>query len=174
LHENLGVARLFIAVWMPRTIVELLRTVPRPELTGVRWLPEEHFHVTLRFVGDAEATEARAALDGVTLPAAHARLGPATRRLGGSLIVVPVAGLDTLAGAVTAATAHLGAPTDRRRFTGHVTLARIRRGTEASIEPSAVEASFAVEEVTLVSSHLSPSGAVYHPVARWPTTRYPR
>ena len=102
--------------------------LPRPDQPGVRWVPPANWHVTLRFLGEAEATDVHARLAGVTLPAATAMFGPAVRRLGRSALVVPVAGLERLAAAVTAATADIGDPPGTRSFNGHLTLARLRPG----------------------------------------------
>ena len=75
-------------------------------------MPSENWHVTLRFLGGVRVDEALAALSGGDFPAATAVLGPSTELLGHHL-VVPVAGVDALAAAVTDATRHLGDTTDR-------------------------------------------------------------
>ena len=83
-------------------------------------------------------------------------------------LVVPVDGLDGLARAVTSRTQHIGRP-PRKRFTGHLTLARLKRHAHM---PHAlgvlVEAVFDVDEVTLVQSRLDPQGARYETLQAWP------
>ena len=57
--------RLFVAVWPPDDVLDLLAGLP-----GRRWLESggraaAQWHVTLRFLGDAEVDAVRAALGGV-------------------------------------------------------------------------------------------------------------
>jgi 2'-5' RNA ligase len=162
-------ARLFIAVWPPANVIEQLDALPRPDEPGVRWVPPANWHVTLRFFGEAEAPDVHARLADVTLPAATAMFGPAVRRLGRSALVVPVAGLERLAAAVTAVTADIGDPPDARSFNGHLTVARLPPGSRGDVAGAPITAKCAVTEVVLVRSELSRDGATYHVVGRWPT-----
>ena len=90
-------SRLFVAVWSPPAFAEQLAFLPRPEQRGVRWVPPENWHVTLRFLGEADPADVGGRLDGATLSPATATLGPVVQRFGRGLVVVPVAGLDELA-----------------------------------------------------------------------------
>lgn len=163
-------ARLFLAVWPSAEIVERLAALPRPDEPGVRWMPPENWHVTLRFLGSARPRDVRAALDGVVLPAVKLVIGPRVRRLGSDGIIAPVAGATDLAAAVVDATRRVGRPPTDRAFTGHITLARLRRrGADCSLLGQPIDGELAVEEVVLVRSTLSPAGARYDIVARWPT-----
>jgi 2'-5' RNA ligase len=165
------VPRLFVAAWPPDDVVARLLALPRPEAPGVRWMPSANLHVTLRFLGEADADLATAALDDVRFPIATARVGPNIRRLGGRSLAVPVVGLDALAAATIEATGHLGRPPDGRPFTGHITLARLRRGAEGTSIRVPIHEHFDVDEVVLVHSEITSDGATYHPIGRWPTTR---
>ena len=91
------------------------------------------------------------------------------RRLGPSALVVPVAGLDGLAAVVGDATAGVGLPPGPRSFTGHLTLARLRRGATADLTGTPFAAEFQVAEIVLVRSDLSRDGASYEVIGRWPT-----
>lgn len=165
----MSMTRLFVAAWPPADVVALLAGWERPGRPGVRWTASEHWHVTLRFLGDADIEAALGALLGVDAPATEAVLGPRTRSLGRDVIMVPVAGLDAVAGAVVARTAALGRPPEHRRFRGHITLARLRgRPPDGDLVGVAVEARFAVTEVTLVASHLGHGPAHYEILARQP------
>jgi RNA 2',3'-cyclic 3'-phosphodiesterase len=160
--------RLFVAAWPPPEVVEVIeRQVPRPPRPGVRWVPPENWHVTLRFLGRADPEEAASALGSLVAEPAMAEVGPAVAALGRSVVCLPVAGLDALAAAVRTATAGVGEPADPRPFTGHLTLARGRGGRGLPSLGVPAEASFAVGEVLLVRSETRPDGAVYHPVGRW-------
>ena len=162
-------ARLFLAVWAPAPVVECLRSLPRPDAPGVRWVPPTNWHVTVRFFGDAEPSDVVAGLDGTRLPAATAVVGPAVRRLGPSALVVPVAGLDDLAATVGAATVDVGQAPGPRPFNGHLTLARLRRGATCDVTGTPIAAEFDVTEIVLVRSDLSHDGATYEVIGRWAT-----
>ena len=43
--------RLFVAVWPPDDVIDVLADLPRPEVAGVRWTTRGQWHVTLRFLG---------------------------------------------------------------------------------------------------------------------------
>jgi 2'-5' RNA ligase len=158
------VARLFVAVWPPAAVVQQLRELPRPAHPGTRWTSADQWHVTLRFLGDVDVGAARAALAELHHPSATAVLGPQPRPLGPGVLVLPVAGLDSLAAAVRAATDGLvGAET--RPFAGHLTLARARRGACVHVSTWTFVATWPVVDVTLVQSHLDARGARYSDVA---------
>jgi len=168
-------ARLFVAVWPPEDVVAELMALGRKDRRGVRFVHPERWHVTLRFLGECDPGAAHAALDGAVLPAAHARLGPAVDVLAERVLVVPVTGLDGLAAAVTVATADLGEP-PRRRFTGHLSLARIDRRARGRLPDTLgamVSASFDVEDVALVQSRRDQRGLRYETLASWPVSTAP-
>ncbi len=105
------------------------------------------------------------------LPAATLVIGPRVGRLGGDGIIAPVAGATHLAATVVDATRHVGRRPESRAFRGHITLAKFRpRGADSGgVLGQPVDGEFAVAEVVLARSTLSPSGASYDLVARWPT-----
>ena len=152
-------ARLFVAVWPPPDVVEQLAALPRYPLAGARWTTERQWHVTLRFLGPAELRTAVAALDGLDAPRCTAVLGPGPQRLGPSVLMVPVAGLDDLAVAVDRAMARIGRPPPHP-YRGHLTLARARNGALPRLDASIV-AEWVVDRVALVESQLHPAGARY-------------
>ncbi len=169
-----------------RSVIEALGHRDDP---GVRWVPDDQWHVTLRFWPEASIQAVRALVDGVAavrppgFSSATARLGPQVERLGPSAIVIPVSGLDLLAAAVSTAT-ELTVTTDRADsassvgshgrppFRGHLTLGRFRgrprRGASTSLLGAPIDCSFPVHEIELVHSELTPSGAIHHVIATWP------
>lgn len=132
-------------------------------------MPPENWHVTVRFLGDAEPSDVHASLAGAQLPGATAVFGPIVRRLGRRALVVPVAGLAELASAVGAATAHVGQPLGALAFNGHLTLARLRPRAVCDLAGEPIAAEVRVAEVVLVRSDLTREGATYEVIDRWPT-----
>jgi 2'-5' RNA ligase len=171
--------RLFIAVWPPADVLDLIERVPRPPVTGLRWTARDRWHVTLRFLGPVvdvmPVVAALGAVAGVDPP--QARLGPAVGRFGGRVLHVPVRGLEPLAARVVAATATVGRPPEDRPFHGHITLARVANRARVDLWPlagTAIEGGWDVDAVCLVESRPAPAGAHYEvleriPLVGWPT-----
>jgi RNA 2',3'-cyclic 3'-phosphodiesterase len=126
--------RLFTGIEIPADI-GLQLSAYRGGLPGARWIDPENYHITLRFIGD---------IDERTAGEIFSILGDGRRR---DPIAVTIDGLDTFGGgrprAVFARAAstseindlqseqerlvrRIGLPPERRRFTPHVTLARLR------------------------------------------------
>lgn len=161
-------ARLFVAVRPSAEVRAELEGLLREPQAGVRWVPAEQWHVTLRFLGRAEPEEVCAALAGVELPTATVVLGPRVSRLGRSVVALPATGLEELAGVVVGATAHLGDPPDPRPFHGHLTLARLKHRGACGVAGANFRAAFEVGEVEVVSSVTDPAGAIHDVLARVP------
>ncbi|MBC8194647.1 MAG: hypothetical protein ISR42_09410 [Acidimicrobiia bacterium] len=100
--------RLFLAVVPPTELINRLTGLPRPEAPGLRWTAPHQWHVTLRFLGRTDPAVVIGALARLSTPSAVAEVGPATAVLGNRVVMVPVAGLDEVAAAVTALTAEVG------------------------------------------------------------------
>ncbi len=168
-------ARLFVGVWPPPDVSALLSSLERPALGALRWTTPTQWHVTLAFLGNVASSRidgVGAALVAATARAAappEARLGPATRRLGRSVLCVPVQGLDELALSVRRALGPLlpGAGLEGP-FEGHLTLARSRgrRALPAALAGAPLEACWRVHQVDLVRSELDPAGARYTTLVR--------
>ena len=159
--------RLFVAVELPPSVVELVAALPRPAVDGLRWSTADQWHVTLRFLGNVDDASVDALVDALGaargLGVVSAELGPAVGRFGRRILHVPVSGLVPVADAVVRATAAFGsAPVDDRPFTGHVTLARARDRRGVDLRPlcgTPITASWPVSAVALVRSELKPTGA---------------
>ena len=165
--------RLFVAVWPPEEVLDLLAALERPEVTGLRWTRRDQWHVTLRFLGGVpDPAPVVEALAGLHLLAADAVLGPAVDRFGRRIVHVPVAGLEAIAAGVVGATARLGQPPDDRPFHGHITLARVADRAKVDLRPltgRAINAEWRVDAICLVESRLSPAGARYEVLERFPS-----
>lgn len=161
-------ARLFVAIWPPQDVVAVLTTLRRKDQRGVRFVRPANWHVTLRFLGEARPEEVIDALDEARLSPARARVGPGVDALGDRALIVPVQGLDELAATIAQYTAQIGKP-PRRRFAGHLTIARTKRYAQMpEALGSFVSAEFDVVEVALVRSRLDPEGARYETLRTWP------
>jgi 2'-5' RNA ligase len=157
-------ARLFVAVWPPPEVLDILAALPRAEQPGVRWTTRGQWHVTLRFLGRADTVAVGEALQRITAVPCEAVLGPRPTRLGREAVALPVAGLEEVAADVTRLTAALGRPPEHRAFRGHLTLARLK-GAATGLTDMIVSARWTVSSVALVESHLHPAGARYTTVA---------
>jgi 2'-5' RNA ligase len=173
------VPRLFVAVWPPPEVLDVVRALPRVERPGVRWTRPDQWHVTLRFLGsvdDAGVAAVAAALATAAAsvrPPVEASLGSAVARLGRGVVCIDVAGLAAVAAAVVEATAGFGRPPEDRPFHGHLTLARVKPGTggvrSLGVSGTPVAAPpWRVEAIDLVESQLHPHGARYRSVASFP------
>ena len=156
--------RLFVAVWPPPRVVAALAALDRPEVPGVRWSLPEQWMVKVRPLGHVDQGLVApllevlgAELDGA--PAPRCVLGPATRRLGGEWLGVPVAGLDDLAAVVFEVTENLVPVTHPQPFRADVVLARGRVPKELAGMP--VAASWTARSLALVADRSSPWAARY-------------
>jgi 2'-5' RNA ligase len=167
--------RLFVAVWPPDDVIDLISGLPRPEVPGLRWSPRPQWHVTLRFLGEVERAdefgEALRQLSGSGI--AKAVLGPETAWFPGRRVLqVPVVGLDDLSRLVNQAIAHIddgrsASVGPEAGFRGHLTLARVRgrsridREHASQVEGTRIQAEWTVRQVSLVASTLRADGARY-------------
>ncbi|TML16692.1 MAG: hypothetical protein E6G39_05315 [Actinobacteria bacterium] len=138
-----GRGRLFVAVIPPPRVLDLLETIPREPQPDVRYTTRDQWHVTLRFLGDADIGEASAEVHRVDAQSVDVSLGPRVERLGRTVAMVPCAGLDMVAAAVRRATAD----------------------TEHPVSGFELAATFTATEIHLVRSHLAREGARYEVVA---------
>jgi 2'-5' RNA ligase len=168
MRQDEPMTRLFIAVWPSATAIDQLIALPRAGEPGVRWVPPQNWHITLRFLGDADVDHVAELLATTELPRAVAHLGPRIERLHRRQVVVPVSGVDELAHHVRSATAQIGEH-DRRPFRGHLTVARTAPDASATIIGTGFDAAFSADAVALVASQTLPDGAVYTTVATFAT-----
>lgn len=158
-------SRLFIAVTPPEEILDRIARLERPDERGVRYTGRHQWHVTLRFLGEADPREAVEALGRLEAEPVEVVLGPEVTRLGRHVVVVPAEGLAELAAAVGEVTADIGRPPDTRPFAGHLTIARLKRRGSGRVVGAPLEGRFTAGRVELISSELGPDGPLYETVA---------
>lgn len=157
--------RLFVAVWPDAETTARLAGLERVERRGVRWVRPELCHVTLRFLGAADPDRVVDALGSVRHAPVTAVLGPRIGRLGRGVLMVPVAGLDSLAAEVIRCTAGLGRPPDPRPFLGHLTLARLKGSPACGLVDAELAGEWPVTSIRLMASQTRPDGPEYRTVA---------
>ena len=161
-------SRLFVCLWPPEEVVSLLEELHRKDQVGARFVRPENWHVTLRFIGNADPNDVAAALDTAQWEPATVDLGPAVDVGNGRVLFVPADGADALAAEVGRVTRHLGDEPIRPRFLGHVTLARLKKRANMPRALGAlINASWIPREIALVESTLRPDGARYDTLATW-------
>jgi 2'-5' RNA ligase len=173
--------RLFVAIRPPAAIRAILLGA-MGGISGARWQSEDQLHLTLRFVGEVDrhlAGDIHAALGAVHQPGfeiALSGIGAFDRRGWPDAVwagVSPHEPLKALHKKVDAALTRVGVAPDQRAFLPHVTLARLKRssGTVGNLLQDAgglTSPPFRVEHFGLFESMLTPDGAVYSLVERYP------
>ena len=171
--------RLFIALALPRAVRDDLDRLATA-LPGLRWVPSDNYHLTLRFLGEVERPAARAideALGALRMPQFELSLagiggfgeGRKLRSLWAGVDSQPA--LTRLQARVEQAVTRVGQPPQARRFKPHVTLARCKNGApprdklQQFLSERGLYRSrpFSVERFTLFSSFLASGGSIYTP-----------
>jgi 2'-5' RNA ligase len=178
--------RTFIALELSRPLKEgILDLVEALRKDGLKasWPKAGTLHLTLKFLGDVEEeflydvtlAVRRAALDIPPFVLAASGLGafPTARRPRVVWVgIEPVDELWDLAAGVEEELAGIGFPRDRRRFSPHITVGRIRepRGSiEGLLETlDAPRERVEVREVLVMKSTLRPGGALHEVIAAVP------
>jgi RNA 2',3'-cyclic 3'-phosphodiesterase len=162
-----------------------------PRGIDVRWIPEENLHITLQFLGEVDDAAVPQVVSALDIPF---KQQPFTIDIDG-LGAFPPSGpprvfwlgvrggseeLTSLHDEVASAMEPLGFPREQRRYTGHLTIARVKEPGSRTVQ-TAVRRLLAelpahagqsqVRGVTLVRSRLSPKGASYESVLRVPLKR---
>ncbi|CAN7497695.1 RNA 2',3'-cyclic phosphodiesterase [Aminobacter aminovorans] len=173
--------RLFTALEIPRDAA-LSLSLLRGGLSGARWIDVENYHLTLRFFGDIEghvADEIVEALDRVDRPSFQLTLSgvgafgqkkPHAVWAG----VTPSPEMNALQAEIERISKRLGLPSDPRKFTPHVTLARLRNTSPLDVahylsaRGNFATVPFRVGRFVLMSSRDSVGGGPYIVEEAWP------
>lgn len=181
--------RVFVAIELDRSLKKVLAGMIdglAEFRKAVRWARPEQLHLTLKFLGevpDARVPEVcdacrRLACDAEPFALAVDRCGCFPP--GGKVRVIwggmaePSAGLLDCAARGEDAWERLGFPRERRPFTAHMTVGRVRddrsvgRLRDAIASLSLDAASQSVNAITVFQSVLGPRGAAHHALGRFP------
>ncbi|MBU1176085.1 MAG: RNA 2',3'-cyclic phosphodiesterase [Alphaproteobacteria bacterium] len=167
--------RLFTGLEIPPDVAFAL-SLKKGGLPGARWIDKDNYHITLRYVGEVDnrtAAEIVEALDRFTgfesfvLRLDH--LGSFGGNKPRALFAgaEPSAALARLHASQERALQQIGLPPDSRKFSPHVTLARLKTTTPGDLAryleetPRFVPLSFSVARFVLFSSRESMGGGPY-------------
>ena len=182
------VVRLFVAVHLTAEIRERLAAVQerlRSVHADVSWVRPENLHITIKFLGEVEPKRLdriRPALAEVARSVAPfslevAGMGAFGGRIPRVVWVGAQAGsaqLTELARRVEDGLGRVGFPKEKRDFTAHFTLGRVRspRNAESLLaaldeEPADGFGAAPVDRCSLMQSELNPSGSIYTELDRF-------
>ena len=173
--------RLFTALELPEAVVGQL-ALARGGVVGARWLEPEDYHVTLRFIGDVDGAAARdiaETLGEIRRPKTQVRF-EGLSWFGGlkprSLIarVKPEPALMDLQAEQERRLRRIGLEPETRKFTPHVTLARLRGVGQAAVASylaargALMAEPFTAERFVLYSARDGSGGGPYLVEAAYP------
>jgi 2'-5' RNA ligase len=180
--------RLFIAIELPDAIkAEIDRVQQQLKASGpsANWTRPEGIHLTLKFLGEVPDTKAQEILQAMTAAAqGTGKLGLRVEGAGAfPNVKVPrvlwlglsgdIEKLSELQAAVEDAMEGLGFDREERRFSPHLTLARIKFPKPRDNWPARIEGirnvnfgGFEADRLSLMKSELRREGAVYEEVGR--------
>ncbi len=173
--------RCFVAIDMPQELrdrlVRLQDELRRAE-ADVRWVRPETLHLTLRFLGEIDASAASRLGKDLAAEAAGRPPLPISIEGAGLFPTVVWVGcrgeLAPLAAAVDAVARAAGLPADGKPFVPHVTIGRVK--TTRNVErlraalPGGPLGAFVARELLLVRSTLTPAGPIYEGAGTFPFT----
>jgi len=177
--------RTFIAISVPGEIKKNISDLQRKlkQSKGiVKWIRTESMHLTLKFLGDVEEKRILSVADAVQHAAGPQQ--PFTISLGGTG-VFPHPGrprvlwvgvnqgkeiLTSLAGSIDNSCTDLGFKPEKRKFSAHLTLGRVKsqQGIEHTLRDMNTAdfqaGSFQADRIIVMQSELKPEGARYTPL----------
>jgi len=146
---------------------------------AVRWVDQANYHITLAFLGEqeehdlenlAEHLDNHLSETGLTISVSHFSPFPESKP---KLIAAMIEKNETLSELhQQVSNSVLASPIipDKRRFIPHITLGRYRHSKNqfAGAIPTSIELSGEIAEVTIFESVLTPTGAEYDAIFRFP------
>jgi len=176
--------RLFVALDFPADVRQRLAGLGGG-VPGARWTEADNLHLTLRFIGEVpgdQAAEIDEALAEVTAPAFDLVLDGVGVFGNGRHARVLWAGVERsealshLQSKVESALVRCGLPAEERKFSPHITLARLKDAPKDRIGRFIEERGLfragpmRMDHFTLYRSHLGKGAAVYEALREYPLT----
>ena len=171
--------RIFLALELPQTVRNKLSAHAElisghDKLNNIRWLPKENYHLTLAFLGNVEYVLISSLLLKMEQNLSFIKAVPLRFS---EITPFPFSGTPKIIAAMlkhsdelmqlqhnTAKCARaLGLSLERRRFTPHVTLGRLKFRSQKSIafQPQQNFLKGVSEKIVIYQSELTPNGSVY-------------
>lgn len=166
--------RLFVALALPDAVKQSLVAL-QGGIPGARWQTREQLHLTLRFIGEVDGAQMAAIDDALSLISAPAFTlelkavgsfgGKTPRDLWAG--VKPNEALNHLQRKIESALQRIGLPAEKRKYTPHVTLARLKSPQNGRVVDflthHALYASgeFPADQFILYSSKTTSDGSIY-------------
>lgn len=174
--------RLFVALSLPDGVIARL-AIMCSGIPGANWVAPENMHITLRFIGEVDEPTAE-------------EINYVLSQLEADAFSLEICGLDTfgrgshphalwvavkaspellhLQSKIESTIVRAGLPPEGRKFTPHVTLARMNRPDVGRVQ-SFIEGNnlfhagpFTVSQFTLFESRMGNGGPIYDPLADYP------
>jgi RNA 2',3'-cyclic 3'-phosphodiesterase len=170
--------RLFVGIDLPPEL-KLSLSLMAIGLPGAKWVDAGNYHLTLRFIGEIDegrAEDVDAALSQIRAPRFDVILAT-VGHFGRRQLWVGVERNDALQhlhGKIEGVLSRLGLPAEERRYTPHVSLARLKGTNEARLQAYLTQHAlyrappFRVDHFSLIASYLTKSGAIYEDQADYP------
>ncbi len=172
--------RTFIAVAVPDMIRQEIGEL-ESSLKGtgdVRWVRPESLHITLKFLGDVQEDRMESVFRAASVVSGHGAFMVSVSGLGrfpaSGIARVLWVGIEQgaeelkdLAAALDGACASLGYSREKRPFSPHLTIGRVRSSRQFGALETAMKslhyagASFPVSHIHVMKSDLHPAGALY-------------
>ena len=175
--------RLFVGIEFPPEL-KLRLSLLTAGIPGAKWVDPGNLHLTLRFIGEvgediaADIDEALVRVRGkpftIQLAGTGVFGGDRPRTLWAGIERQPA--LDALRGKIEQALVRTGLPPEQRKFSPHVTLARLYNPALDKLgEFLAANSRFraeplAVDRFSLIASYPTKAGAIYEDQADYPLT----
>lgn len=174
--------RLFVGLALPEATRDRLSRLGGG-IPGARWVPPENFHVTLRFIGEVDegaAQDIDTALEGVAAPPFTLTLDSIGSFGRGHRAHTLWAGVERneallhLQGKVESAVVRAGLPPEERKYSPHVTLARMKEAKPDKLarflEQHALfrDGPLPMDRFVLFESVLGKGSPTYHEVRSYP------
>lgn len=182
--------RTFVAIFPPvkirRLLSQLANRLAESE-ADVKWVSEENFHITLKFLGGVEPDSLKCIYEVVHMVTQSinsfevhlSKIGafPNIRcpRVIWTGITAGTSELKALADLLECHLERIGFPRENRSFSPHMTLGRVKSPRNASKLSQALEqvrdedfGDFEVNLVSVMKSDLKPAGPIYTPMVEFP------
>lgn len=174
--------RLFTAIDPPDAIREQLESIQEANELPARWTAPDQFHVTIRFIGDADEEQAQkyqASLDSLTLSSVKCQpygLDVLPSRRSPRVLTLGLERTDTLMAlyeSVSSALEAEGLAPEDRSYKPHVTIGRLNDVQREAVHEflrsheDATFPTFHVDRLVLYESTLTPDGAIHEPLSTY-------